>query len=100
MNEALAICGARNVFADLPGVTPVVPWESVYAVDPEVVVGAGSAGDAAQFEAHWRERPALAAVKAGRLLYLDPDTIQRPSLRIVEGIAALCEKLERVRSPR
>jgi iron complex transport system substrate-binding protein len=97
MNDALEVCGARNVFADLPGVTPVVPWEAVYARDPEVVVGAGSAGDRAQFEANWRERPTLSAVRSGRLVYADPDTLQRPSLRIVEGIAQLCESLERVR---
>ena len=97
MNDALEICGARNVFTDLPGLTPVVPWESVYARDPEVVVGAGSAGDRARFEASWRERPELSAVKRDRLVYLDPDSIQRPSLRIVEGIARLCEELERAR---
>jgi iron complex transport system substrate-binding protein len=97
MNDALETCGARNAFADLPALTPVVPWESVYARDPQVVVGAGSSGDAAQFEASWRERPTLSAVKAGRLVYLNPDTITRPSLRIVEGIAVLCEALERAR---
>src|SRR4030095_7881517 len=63
MNDALEVCGARNVFADLAGVTPVVPWETVYSRDPEVVVGAGSAGGRAQFEANWRERPTLSAVK-------------------------------------
>jgi iron complex transport system substrate-binding protein len=97
MNDALEVCGARNVFADLPGVTPVVPWEMVYARDPEVVVGAGSAGDRAQFEANWRERPTLSAVKNHKLLYANPDTLQRPSLRIVEGIAELCEGLDRLR---
>lgn len=97
MNEALEICGARNAFADLPGVTPVVPWETVYARDPEAVVGAGSAGDRASFEASWRERPTLAAVKNHRLVYVDPDTIQRPSPRIVQGIAQLCEGLDRAR---
>lgn len=97
MNDALEVCGARNVFADLPGVTPVVPWEAVYARDPEVVVGAGSAGDRAQFEANWRERPTLSAVKNDNLVYANPDTLQRPSTRIVEGIAQLCESLERVR---
>jgi len=97
MNDALETCGARNVFADLPGVTPVVPWEAVYARDPEVVIGAGSAGDRAQFEANWRERPTLAAVKNNRLVYANPDTLQRPSLRIVEGIATLCDDLDRAR---
>ena len=97
MNDALEVCGARNVFADLPGVTPVVPWEAVYARDPEVVVGAGSAGERAQFAANWRERPTLSAVKHHKLVYANPDTLQRPSLRLVEGIAELCESLERVR---
>ena len=97
MNDALEVCGAHNVFADLPGVTPVVPWESVYARDPEVVIGAGSASDSAQFEANWRERRTLAAVKNNRLVYANPDTLQRPSLRIVEGIAKLCDDLDRAR---
>jgi iron complex transport system substrate-binding protein len=97
MNDALEVCGARNVFADLPGVTPVVPWESLYARDPQVVIGAGSAGDRAEFEAHWRERPTLSAVKNGRLVYANPDTLQRPSLRIADGIAKLCEDLDRAR---
>ena len=97
MNDALEVCGAHNVFAGLPGVTPVVPWESVYARDPEVVVGAGSALDRAQFEANWRERPTLSAVKNNRLVYANPDTLQRPTLRIVEGIAKLCDDLDRTR---
>ncbi len=97
MNDALEVCGARNVFSDLPGLTPVVAWESVYARDPEVVVGAGSAADRERFEANWRERATLSAVKRGRLVYLDGDAIQRPSLRIVEGIAQLCGELERAR---
>ena len=99
INEALEICGARNVFADLPGLTPVVPWEEVFARDPEIVVGAGSAGDRAQFEAHWHERPTLSAVKNNRLVYVDPDTIQRPSLRLVQGITQLCEGIDRARTP-
>jgi iron complex transport system substrate-binding protein len=97
MNEALDICGARNVFGDLPGVAPVIPWEEVYARDPEVVVGAGSGGDRAKFEANWRERATLSAVKNARLVYVDPDTILRPSLRLEQGIAQLCEGLERAR---
>ena len=97
INDALEICGARNVFEDLPGVAPNVSWEALYARDPEVVIGAGSAGDRAQFEANWRERPTLAAVRSGKLVYVDPDKIERPSLRIVEGIAELCAALERVR---
>jgi hypothetical protein len=36
-------------------------------------------------------------VKNNRLVYANPDTLQRPSLRIVEGIAKLCDDLDRAR---
>ena len=97
INEALAICGATNVFGDLDGVAPLVSWEQVYARDPEVIVGAGSAASADEFRANWRNRGTLAAVKAGRLLFVAPDTIQRPTARTPEGIARLCEGLDRLR---
>jgi iron complex transport system substrate-binding protein len=97
MNEALEICGARNVFADLAGVAPVVSMEEVYKRDPEIIVGASSSERSAEFIAQWREQPALAAVKSGRLVFVDPDRIQRLTARTPDGIAALCEAIERVR---
>jgi iron complex transport system substrate-binding protein len=97
MNEALEVCGATNDFRGVAGVAPVIPWEQVYARDPRVVVGAGSAADAAQFHDNWRERPTLAAVRENRLVFVDADTIQRPTLRLAEGVAQLCAGLDRVR---
>jgi iron complex transport system substrate-binding protein len=99
MNEALAICRARNVFADLPGVAPEVSWEEVYARDPPVVVGVGSAATPAEFRAAWAAHPTLSAVKAGRLVFVDPDRLQRPTPRTPEGIAQLCAALDAVRPP-
>jgi len=97
MNEALELCGAANVFRDLAGVAPVVSWEQVYARDPRVVIGAGSAASAAEFTANWKERATLAAVREDRLVYVDADTIQRPTLRLAQGVAQLCAGLDRVR---
>ena len=97
MNDALEICGARNVFRDLPGVAPTVSWEEVYARDPSVIVGTGSASSEAEFRANWKERGALSAVRTGRLEWLNPDTLQRPTARTPQGIAELCERLEKRR---
>jgi iron complex transport system substrate-binding protein len=97
MNEALAICGARNLFADLPGVAPEVSWEEVYKRDPPVVVGVGSAATAAQFRAAWQAHPTLAAVRSGRLVFVDPDRLQRPTVRTPSGIAELCAALDAAR---
>jgi iron complex transport system substrate-binding protein len=97
INESLEICGAQNVFKDLDGVAPLVSWEQVYARDPEVIVGAGSAANAEEFRANWRIRDTLAAVKADRLVFVEADTIQRPTTRTPDGIARLCDRLDRVR---
>jgi iron complex transport system substrate-binding protein len=97
MNEALDLCGATNVFKDLEGVAPVVAWESLYARDPEVVVGMGSARDAAAFRAQWRDRATLSAVKNDRLVFVDADLIQRPTLRLADGVVQLCDGLRRSR---
>jgi iron complex transport system substrate-binding protein len=97
MNEALEICGATNVFQDLPGIAPVVPWEEVYRRDPQVVVGASSAASLEEFRANWRERPTLAAVQSDRLVFVDADRIQRLTARTPDGIADLCQAIARVR---
>lgn len=97
INEALEICGAENAFADLPGIAPQVSWEEVYARDPALVVGAGSARDAAQFRAHWQERRTLRAVREGRLAFVEGDLIQRPTLRLAEGVARLCSGIDAAR---
>jgi len=97
INEALVLCGADNLFGDLPGVAPLVSWEQLYERDPRAIVGAGSAANADEFRANWKSRATLKAVKEGRLVFVDADTIQRPTVRVAEGVAQLCAGLDRVR---
>jgi iron complex transport system substrate-binding protein len=97
MNEALEICGARNVFEDLEGVAPHVSWEELYRRDPQVVVGASSAATRDEFRANWRSRDTLEAVRQGRLVWVQADRIQRLTARTPDGVAELCEAIDRVR---
>jgi iron complex transport system substrate-binding protein len=97
MNEALETCAADNVFADLPGVAPTVPWEAVYARDPEAIVSISSGTTKEAFHAAWGERRALSAVKNGKLVFVDPDKLQRQSARTADGVAELCAALDRIR---
>ena len=97
INESLELCGAQNVFGDLAEVAPVVSWEELFARDPQLILGAGSPGGEAAFRASWSERATLPAVKAGRLAWLEADTLQRPTMRLVEGVGALCAAVERGR---
>jgi iron complex transport system substrate-binding protein len=98
INEALAGCGAENVFADAVQVAPVVSWEELYRRDPDAILGAPARGREAEFRAPWQDRATLRAVKAGRFVLVDGDQLLRPTLRLADGIRALCEGLERARA--
>ena len=54
MSDALEICGARNLFADLPEAGPVVDTEAVIARDPDIIVAAAPPGEGAAWLADWR----------------------------------------------
>ena len=97
INEALAVCGARNAFDDLPGIAPAVSWELVIAREPRAIVGAGSAADAKAFEAQWSDRRMLSAVREQRLVFVPGDLVQRPTLRLADGVAKLCDGIDALR---
>jgi iron complex transport system substrate-binding protein len=97
INQALEICGAQNIFRELPGVAPVVSWEQVYRRDPEVIVGMSSGTSAEEFRASWKAHATLSAVKADKLVHVHPDRLQRQTARTPDGIAELCAALDRVR---
>lgn len=97
INEALALCGAHNAFADLPGVAPVIPWEEVYRRDPEVVLSISEGISHEGFVRAWRARPTLRAVVAHKLVFMPPDRLLRQSARLADGIEELCAALDRVR---
>lgn len=97
IDEALAACGARNAFDDVPGIAPQLDWELVYRRDPRAIVGMGAPAKRGEFESRWALRPALTAVREKRFVYVDADLLQRPTLRLAEGVASLCAGLDRVR---
>ncbi len=97
MSDALVACGGRNVLADLPGITPEVSMERIVEIDPEAIVGAGSADGAAKFKENWKRLASLKAVKRDALIWLDPDTFQRQTPRLLDGVQMLCTALSRLR---
>ena len=76
---------------------PVVTVEQVSGMNPAVIVGASSTTSAEEFKSTWAIRPAVAAVKAQRLVYVDDESLQRPTPRSVEGIARLCAAVDEMR---
>ena len=97
MDQALEICRADNVFKDLTRVAPTIEWEDLYAKNPSIIVGAGSAQDEKEFRSNWEIRAGLDAVKENRLVYVANDALQRPSVRVLSGIEDLCNGLDKFR---
>ncbi|AZC33689.1 cobalamin-binding protein [Pseudomonas chlororaphis] len=89
ISDALDVCGARNVFADLPLPAPQVSVESVLQRDPEVIL----ASTQAQLDA-WKAWPQLKAVAQGRLLLISDKGLERPSGQMIAATAKLCELLD------
>jgi iron complex transport system substrate-binding protein len=91
----LALCGGRNIFADLPGVAPAVDLEAVLARDPQVILVTAARVDAVK---RWSRWPGLAAVRAGNVLRVPPDEVTRATPRALAGARTVCEALDTARA--
>jgi len=99
ISDVIELCGGDNVFADVAQLTPTVSLEAIIAAKPEVILGGGSAGGRQAFVAQWRDT-APGPLRELPAFYIDPDTIQRQTPRILEGARVVCSALEEVRSKR
>lgn len=97
ISEALALCGARNLFAGLPQLVPQVSAEAVVAAAPDAIVtGRLDPGQPDGLD-RWRR---LRSLQGTALLTVNPDTLHRATDRMAAGARELCEALDRVRSRR
>ena len=87
ISEALALCGARNVFADLRAASPVVSREAVLRRMPALIV---SGSDAPDMRQPWQSFATLPAVRKQAFVRVDADRLHRPTPRLIEGVAELC----------
>jgi iron complex transport system substrate-binding protein len=96
INDVIEICGGRNVFANARTLTPAVTEEAVIAARPDAILGGGSRSGPEEFSAHWKSGnwALLGGVEA---YYVVPDTIQRPTTRLIEGARSICAHLEQAR---
>ncbi|MDR6608419.1 cobalamin-binding protein [Pseudomonas synxantha] len=86
ISDALEVCGAQNVFADLKLPAPQVSVEAVLQRNPEAIL----ASDQAQLDA-WKAWPQVAAVAQGQLRLVTDKGLERPSGQMVEATAKLCQ---------
>ncbi|MFO7543105.1 MAG: cobalamin-binding protein [Thiobacillus sp.] len=90
ISDALAVCGARNVFADLRGLSSVVSLEAVLQRAPALIAGGN---DAPGLRRQWQRFGSLPAVKNQAFVTVDADLLHRLTPRSIDGVAALCTSL-------
>jgi len=96
MSDAVRICGARNVFADLPEPGPVVDIEAVIARNPDIILVLAPPGEGAGWVADWQRFPSLAAVRSARVVSFEDQALSRLGPSVVDATEKLCRTLARV----
>jgi ABC-type Fe3+-hydroxamate transport system substrate-binding protein len=96
MSDALSLCGARNVFADLTEPSPLVDVEAVIARNPDIILVASPPGEGAAWVADWRRYGGLAAVRAGHVVVFEDQALSRMGPSVVAATENLCGTLARV----
>lgn len=97
ISQVIELCGGRNIFADVATLAPRVNVESVLALAPQAIIASGTREQRPQWLDDWRRYPALPAVRDGGLFFVDPDLLERPTARVLQGAQALCEQLDTLR---
>jgi iron complex transport system substrate-binding protein len=83
--------GGANIANNIDQRYPVFNLEEVLKAQPEVILftGMASAASLPGRMNFWRRWTMLPAVKSGRLLWVEPDLVDRPGPRLVDGLELL-----------
>ena len=97
ITDALALCGATNVFADLTTAAPAVTREAAVLRDPQLILVSAPPGYGDDWLAEWRRFPALDAVRNGHLVKYTDARMDRMGPSVVAASAHLCEVVDGAR---
>ena len=93
ISDALQVCGARNIFADLPQRAPAIGTEAVIARDPDIIIAAAPPGRGVSWLAQWRRFPSLRAVRTGKLMIFDDQRLSGLGPGVIDATGGLCSKI-------
>jgi vitamin B12 transport system substrate-binding protein len=101
VNALLSTCGGLNIVPNDPvSEYPNVSVEKVLIAQPEAIIVPSHHGDEAETNDLWSSWPEIPAVRDGHIFYLDGNHLHRYSLRMLEGIEAVCAAFDVVRAAR
>jgi iron complex transport system substrate-binding protein len=100
ITDALELCGAVNVFADLKTAAPAVTREAAVLRNPELILASAPPGAADEWLAEWRKFPALAAARDGQLVNHVDARIDRMGPSVIAATGQLCAVIDEARKAR
>jgi iron complex transport system substrate-binding protein len=95
VSRALELCGAFNLFGELPIIAPRVSVEAVVEGNPDIII-TGSTGSETDLSV-WDRWTSITAVNRGHYVYVDADVMHRHTARMIQGIRHLCEQIDATR---
>ena len=95
ISDALRLCGGHNVFAAAKTLTPLVSREQILDARPDAIVTGGFGSEALQA---WQGLESVPAVRNRRIYAIDPDWLHAQGPHVIQGVRALCERLELARN--
>ena len=97
ISDVLRLCGAQNVFAAVPLLTPAISNEALIKENPQVMLAVAATHEQEEEAKRiWRGLP-LIAVRQGHMAFTPPDLISRSTPRILLGAKRICEQIESAR---
>lgn len=97
ISQAIATCGAQNIYYDLPKLTASIGLESLFKRNPQVFLLGGQASFQQNWLTFWQQYPNLKAVKNQQIYLLNNSHYQRPTARLINALESLCLKIDQAR---
>jgi iron complex transport system substrate-binding protein len=99
ITDALQLCGATNIFAEIETAAPAVTREAVVLRDPDLVIVSAPPQSSAEWIAQWRRFPTMNAVRNDRVFAYSDERMDRMGPSVLAAAASLCELVDRARAP-
>jgi iron complex transport system substrate-binding protein len=98
ITDALQLCGAVNIFADLQTAAPAVTREAAVLRDPQLILASAPPGAADDWLAEWRRFPAMTAVRRQQLVSYVDERIDRMGPSVIDATSNLCSVIDKART--
>lgn len=96
-SDALALCGARNVFEDIQQGAAIVNKETILMRHPDFVVYSFSDEQERKFTLEFIQNNLGLNLNNAQLIGVDSDTWSRPTVRFLQSLTELCQRIDALR---